>query len=77
MWSPQIQRLREAVSVVLARAAAAAQDGGREAARVEAGCEWLEEYCIFVQGRFREEYGAGPFSEEYVRYYSARASGQT
>jgi hypothetical protein len=63
MWSPQIQRLREAVSVVLARAAAA-QDGGRESGRAEAGCEWLEQYCIFVQGRFREEYGAA------VRYYS-------
>jgi hypothetical protein len=51
MWSPQIQRLREAVSVVLERAAAA-QGEGRESGRVEVGCEWLEEYCIFVQGRF-------------------------
>jgi hypothetical protein len=52
LGSPQIQRLREAVSAVLARAAAA-QGEGRESGRVEAGCEWLEEYCIFVQGRFR------------------------
>jgi hypothetical protein len=62
----QIQRLKEAVSAVLARAeaaaavaavvaaaVAAAQGAGRGPGRVEAGCEWLEEYCVFVQGRFQ------------------------
>jgi hypothetical protein len=55
MSSPQRQRLREAVSAVLVRAesVAAAQDASRGKAKVEVGCEWLEEYCIFVQERFQ------------------------
>jgi hypothetical protein len=51
---PQRQRLREAVSALLEKAAAVvAQGEDRGSGRVEAGCKWLEEYCIFVQGCFQ------------------------